>query len=264
MKKSSLLAISVASLVALVGCGKQASASAKDLDKKAAALFTQFYEGSIPEEALTAVFSYQQTLKVSGSSATETYPAGTYNFDGSFHIKYNSTSYEWEVDPQEGEEWTPADIEEMNELVNDYEYGAQMGYTVAHLPYLVYSAIDLDEDRNFVCTYFQDQEETYKALEEKYADVNLKFKFSYGTSPLAWSMGYTQSGDDAEEGEAATYKWKAETSDSYTYDKYGFMTKLVKFQSEEIKGISDRELDGSFSIKETYSIQYLTYSEVIA
>ena len=248
MKKSSLLALSLASLVALVGCGKESSGSTpKALDKKAAKLAVDYFvEGTIPE-AVKAILSFKQEVTISGSYADEEYPAGTYKFEGSFHIAYNSETYEWEVDPQEGEEWSEEDLADAAEVIE----AAGLQYTVSVIPYLVYNYMGYDEEEGYYCTYFQE-------YAEYLAEYDAKLQTSL--SPISWGYDVKQSGEDEEQGVSYVYKY----GDHYEYNKYGYLTKYETYEYEKDKGLEDASLDGVMSEKESFSIKYLEYAELVA
>ena len=253
MKKSSLLSLSLVSLVALVGCGKKGSASPKDLDKKVTALVNKYFIDGTITDPLTAVLTVTQELEIRGYYAVmNDMEPGKYTDKASFHIAYNQASYEWEVDPQEGEEWTEEELDAAAELIED----AQLQYIASAIFYLpIYnSAYEMDEEGERVVStsYFQEFKEEIEEYDGYFC--------SFGTDPLSWGYGYTYEGEVEDPG----LSYQGKQSVSYTYNSKGFLTKFVDSSSESTKGFEDRELDGKFVEKSTYSIKYLSYDEAEA
>ena len=250
MKKSSLLSLSLVSLVALVGCGKKGSASPKDLDKKVTSLCNGYFIDGKITDPLTAVLTVSQSLEITGYYAVlNDMEPGKYSNKVSFNIAYNPASYEWEVDPQEGEEWSEEDLEAAAELIED----AQLQYISSAIFYLpIYnSSYEMNEEGTKIAStsYFQEMKEEMDEYEGYFC--------SFNTDPISWGYGYTYEGEVADPG--LTYSGKQ--SVSYTYNSKGFLTKFVDSSSESTKGIEDRELDGKLVEKNTYSIKYLSYAE---
>ena len=261
MKKSSLLAISLASLVGLVSCGKESSAvSPKELDAKCAKIVYKQFLGGGRAQPLTAKLSYKRHLEVYGSYAVDDegqpMEEGAYESWFECQIRYDSESYSWSVDPLEGEEWTEEEIEWAQGVI-DEDSGLQ--YTVSDLAYFTASSCEYDAEKDkMTCTYFQEMSEDYK--EPGYG-------FSVSVNPLGWGFTFSGSGDDSEtdpetgEVTPATLTWKGKMADAYTYDKNGFMTGYVSKYQEVDKGIEDPSLDGKIIDNISFKVKYLTYVE---
>lgn len=245
MKKSSLFALSLASLVGLVGCGKsEGGFSAKSMDKKAASIVKAYWIDGTIEDRSNAILSFRQELTVSGSyvEAYEVDAPGKYVAEDSFHIAYNEATYEWEVDPQEGEEWSPEDLAEAAETINE----SYLNYTTSFLAYFAMSGCKYDEKENFVCSFFQELEAQMKASGAK---------VSFSGKPLSW--GYSGSFSGTEEGVDYSGKQK----DKYVYDSEGFMTAYESYYECTDKGVEASELDGYVLNVLSFSIEYLFPNE---
>lgn len=245
MKKSSLFALSLASLVGLVGCGKsEGGFSAKSLDKKAASIAKAYWVDGTIEDRSNAILSFKQELTVSGSYV-EAYgldAPGKYVAEDSFHIAYDDAAYEWNVDPQEGEEWSQDDLDEAAETIS----ASYLNYTTSFIAYLVANSCSYDEKGNFICSYFQELEAQVKAD---------GLKVSFSGKPLSW--GYSGSFSGTEEG----VEYSGKQKDKFVYDSEGYMTAYESYYECTDKGVEAPELDGYVLNVLTFSIEYLFPNE---
>ena len=261
MKKSSLLTLTLASLVALVGCGKQEGAK-KVNARKFDEAYANFLEKNADEEGyLTFEFhdigtlSFKQTIKGSGSLIEEYFDEDeepNQEYKGSFDFYTNPDTYEFE--PVEVEGWEDEDYAAANSLLEEcYLTGS---YWI--LSSLFYSYIYGGGLGSMMTGYPEDPEEEFEYPE------NIIFTTSpYSIKFLTADTPYDDAVVDEETGEVlepATYKGKYGGYEYLEYNKYGELVKYEYYFHDSMKGVSDKELNGKFEIKETITIKY-GYSE---
>ena len=139
MKKSSLLALSLVSLVALVGCGKKDAGGAKkvsaeDFDAKGEAIQEEWDEKSAEDPEFDpfhyyAKIDYKYSAKVTGTYIDPNVPSGKYSSKASFHVIYSGG---WVIDPDEAEEYDEEDLAVIDEIISDaFSYDNYPFYGVA-------------------------------------------------------------------------------------------------------------------------------------
>lgn len=125
MKKSSLLALALASLVSLVGCGKKDAGakkvSAEDWDAKGEAIQEEWAEKAEEDPEFDpyhyyAKLDYKYSAKVTGTYVDPEVPSGKYSSKASFHVLYSGG---WMLDPDEAEEYDEESLYAIDEIISD-------------------------------------------------------------------------------------------------------------------------------------------------
>ena len=233
MKKSSLLALSLTSLVALVGCGKSGSSgptkiSGEKFDAELEAILEKYQDGTyaLPVQAeLTYEFSY----KCSGYYVDVMGNKESGKGKVSFGIQLYSYQSHFYWDPIPEEDWDEEDLAEARDIVSD--------------AYLSYQVVQQQ-------VYFTEMFWVPVMYAGAFSSVS---GLDFFKSPLG--MKADQSGDfeEAELGIKGSYS----LSEAWTYSKEALLTKFVSKYSESLKGISDSSISGKLSSSDTYSVKYV-------
>ena len=246
MKKSSLLALSLASLVALVGCGKDGAnkVSGEKFDE-ALSKQVEKLEAKYEEDPEYDPWHYYGLVKYSYSfSGTGAAAPYAEKFSVKFHIIYGQ--YGWEPYPVEGDaegsaedgSWTEDDYDTAYSIMEELFYFDQL------LNYVGMGAY----------------------LDETYAD-NENVSVSFTTDPFSMTMAQSYKGEEEvnlgteEEPDMALDKWSQSRSETYTWNKLGesLTYTIVEKSSEKIEGHKD--ISYSYTEKESYSVKYLELPE---
>ena len=254
MKKRSLLLVSLASLVSLVGCGKDgaaASCKAEDYDNLTFAQYGVFmgnmYQGTLPFEY--EAYNYcKVTYEISESASgyyAEYYGLEEDNYKesikGSFVVVLDD-GYEWVVDPEA--EYSEDELAEIEYVL--YQY--------CHFGYLSI----------FSWGYFYSYSEGFGSVllaEEEYAaDIdNFDFKASFTTAP---GYSYTDKEIIEEfdgEGEEAVLVSRevtnGKTSAEYN-DLYGYMTKYSESYDAKYESFGEEPGKGKASSSASLTFKY--------
>lgn len=263
MKKRSLLAISLVSLVGLVGCGKQASGaaakcSAAAFDDLTAAQYGVYcfdnWSGKFADlDPDRAEIKFVMEQKVSGACTNGGYYE-SYSYKGSFLAVYDSESYEWSVD--EEQDYSEEDLE----LFSYVLYQSYIG-SVSWI-YAYQYDIGMGAYYEAQCEY----------INEYYEGVN--YSVSFTTAP-AYTLKFKEAGDDtawvypeaeddpetedvdeSEPYEAEVTYTASGTESAAFAQRYGYCTYYLEEQTYSQKGVDDKAADGKYSTKFEYSIKY--------
>ena len=246
MKKRSLLALSLVSLVSLVGCGKDggsAKISGSAFDDLVAAQFGLYYvgmeTGDFEEDPYTlATVKFDLSVKYSASWSPTGEKVDNHE-KGEFKCVYDAASYAWSVDPDAG--YSEEDLEFYSYILESESLYCPLG--AVSWVYPVYYGTKYSE---YLLETFSEEGDSV----------------SFNAAP-GFTTGYKGSETEEEEvtpeeGEAYTvevkYSWEGGQSMKYA-DRYGFVTYSETHYSEKASS-SEKSLAGSMSYSYKYSISY--------
>ena len=260
MKKRSLLAISLVSLVGLVGCGKQASGAAAKCSAAAFDDIVSAQMGVMMGDAWSgdsekygpdrAEIKFVMEQKVSGA-CTEGGYYESYSYKGSFLAVYDSG---WIVD--EEQEYSEEDLDLFGYILYETPIGYQ-SWAYLYQRDAKYGAY-LEEQCAFINENYEGVD--YSVSFTTAPSYTLKFKES--GDDIAWV--YPEVEDDPEtedidesEPYEAEVTYTASGSESYAYaQRYGYCTYYLTEETYSQKGVDDKAADGKYSTKFEVSIKY--------
>ena len=264
MKKRSLLALSLVSLVSLVGCGKDGASgavkcSAATFDDLVSAQFGLYYiDSDIGDfgDYLYAEVSYSLEQVITGSYLDPEDDPEDYNWKlkGKFIAVQDLSSYSWSVDPDQG--YTEEELEDYDFALED----APLGYV--SWAAAVYSGMKMGAYYESLCEPTEDPE-TGELIPSGYS-------VSFTTAP-AVTLKYSETEEEpveiapAEEGEEpgeGTLVIKSSMTQSMGYaDKYGFATYSFESQTQSQSCKEDKSLNGKYSYTAEYKVRYFNPAE---
>ena len=258
MKKRSLLALSLVSLVSLVGCGKD---GAKGAVKCSADVFDELFAAQLGQSYAYYYlngtdFAYDSvTIKYSISDKNTGFFAELYEDyadKGSFEaIVSGSFGSALEVD--ESQEYSEEDLERFNiALGEDYS-----PFNFMAVPYFDNTILIMN---GYLPSEFFDLEEPEPVEPGEGESYSYKASRTLTTAP---SVSFSVKEDsvehyvDEEEGEDGYIKYAKNGSQSYAWaDKYGYLTALSYTTSYKMSSKDIEYANGSYEIKVSFSFEW--------
>ena len=258
MKKSSLLALSLASLVGLVSCGKDSGGPSKVSPRKFDSTFynniLKIYqkEGTIKHHD-HAIMTFEQSWDDSGVFAEQD---AYYGDKAKNSIKWDAHIVEgedeegyavWSVDEPE---WSEEEVAAAQQVLDSYSY---LGYIIANLLNPIY--YEYAGMAQYLTDYPEDPEEEWED----------DGTYTFFVSPYLIKQAYEGEADDGET-EDFTFAYEYKGAMAYTYNKYGELVKqadvcsLSKATREDESG-EVVKLSGKGGYKTVLSYKYYEVAE---
>ena len=257
MKKRSLLALSLVSLVSLVGCGKD---GAKGAVKCSADVFDELFAAQLGQSYAYyylngADFAYDSvTIKYSISDTNTGYFAELYEDyadKGSFEAIV-SGSFGQALAVDESQEYSEEDLERFNIVLADYS-----PLNVMAIPYFDNTILIMN---GYLPSEFFDLEEPDPVEPGEGESYSYKASRTLTTAPSVSFSVQENSVEhyvDEEEGEDGFIKYAKKGYQGYAWaDKYGYLTSISYTSSYKMSSKDIESANGSYETKLSFSFEW--------